>query len=98
MTTLLPYRSAAGPLLLGARAAGTGRVELACTVARPIPAGRWRHVADLLVCEEEVPDGDRISFDPVRHRLPGLEQYRWVERLREPAYAEARRSRGAAPP
>ena len=34
-----------------------------------------------------------VSFDPVRNAVPGLEQYRWVTRLREPSYAVARRSR-----
>ena len=35
-----------------------------------------------------------VSFDPVQNRLPGLEQYRWVERLRERSYATARSHRG----
>ena len=35
-----------------------------------------------------------ISFDPVAHTVPGLEVYDWVRRIREPAYAAARRSRG----
>ena len=36
----------------------------------------------------------RIAFDPVLHQVPGLRQYSWVARLREPAYRIARRSRG----
>jgi len=42
-----------------------------------------------------IAEGDAdISFDPVLNRLPGLDQYGWVERLREPAYDEARADRG----
>lgn len=88
MSTLLPYRTDAGPVLLGARAAGEQVVELACSVGD----GPWRRFADLRLSDQDG-DGD-ISFDPVRHRLPGLEQYGWVERLREPAYDEARAARG----
>lgn len=95
MTTLLPYRTEAGPVLLGARAAGHETIELSCSVGD----GPWRRFADLRLSQQDAgpehldDDGD-LSFDPVRHRLPGLEQYGWVERLREPAYAEARADRG----
>ena len=37
--------------------------------------------------------GEPVSFDPVLNRLPGLEQYELVSRLRSPAYRAARRSR-----
>ncbi|WP_193605732.1 hypothetical protein [Nocardioides dongkuii] len=95
MTTLLPYRTTAGPLLLGARSVGHATVELSCAVGD----GPWRHFADLRLSELDADPsvlderGD-ISFDPVLHRVPGLDQYRWVERLREPAYDEARADRG----
>ena len=36
------------------------------------------------------PDTDD-RFDPVLHPLPGARTYEWTRRLREPAYAEARR-------
>jgi hypothetical protein len=90
MTTLLPYRTALGPLLLGARSASPGRVELAYAVAD----GAWRRFAELLVSQDEAPD-QAISFDPVLHPVAGLEQYPAVLRLREPAYRSARGSRGA---
>ncbi|WP_121253834.1 hypothetical protein [Nocardioides ferulae] len=89
MTTLLPYRTPAGPLLLGARLIGDQTVELSCSVDQ----GDWRHFADLRLSDEDAGDPD-VSFDPVRNQLPGLDQYRMVERLREPAYAQARASRG----
>ena len=89
MTTLLPYRTSAGPVVLGARSSIPGVVELACAVG----GGSWRSFAQLAVSRDDAPDPD-ISFDPVRHQLTGLEQYPLVRRLREPAYRSARRSRG----
>jgi hypothetical protein len=89
MTTLLPYRTAAGPVLLGARSPSPGLVELACAVG----GGAWRPFAELVVSQEDAPDA-QISFDPVLHQVTGLEQYPAVLRLREPAYRSARSSRG----
>lgn len=87
MTTLLPYRAPSGPVLLRADSAGPASYELSW--ARP--SGRWHPFATLRLDEHR---GDpTISFDPVLHRLPGLEQYPAVLRLREPAYRRARRSR-----
>ncbi|WP_244931620.1 hypothetical protein [Nocardioides sp. W7] len=95
MTTLLPYRTAAGPVLLGARSSGPETIELACSVGD----GAWHHFAELRLSErdagpEDLDSGGGISFDPVLNRLPGLDQYGWVERLREPSYDEARTHRG----
>ena len=42
--------------------------------------------------DDEAPN-QAMSFDPVRNQLPGLTQYPWVRRLREPSYKSARRSR-----
>lgn len=101
LTTLVPYRSPTGPLLIGARyAAGqlTGpaaqrRVELA--VARP--RSDWRVFAYLHLepLDPARPDADdpEVEFDPVVHELPGLANYEWVRRLREPSYRIARLSR-----
>lgn len=87
LTTLLPYRSPAGPLLIGARVLGADQLELSCAVG----TGEWQ-VFGMLGLEPLAAD-PIVSFDPVRHRIPGLEQYAWVQRLREPAYAVARGSR-----
>ena len=88
MTTLLPYRTVVGPVLLGARSGSPGIVQLACAVG----AGPWRPFAELVVSRDDAPD-QAISFDPVRNRVDGLEQYPVVTRLRAPAYSAARRSR-----
>lgn len=90
MTTLFPYRSPQGPLLLGARSDRPGVVQLACATG----GGPFRSFAELTVTDEEAGD-PTVSFDPVLHPVPGLEQYPAVVRLREPAYRSARRSRGA---
>jgi hypothetical protein len=88
MTTLLPYDTAAGPVLLGVHATGDARLELAFAVGE----GRWRPFGELLLSGRE--SDQEITFDPVRHTLPGLDQYAAVRRLREPAYDAARSSRG----
>ena len=88
MTTLLPYSTPYGPLLLGARADGAETFELSCAS----PGGDWRPFADLRF--RQVPAGDGpITFDPVRNQLPDLEQFPTVAKLREPSYDKARASR-----
>jgi hypothetical protein len=92
MTTLLPYRSVAGRVVLGARETGMDRLELACS----IDGAPWRRFAELVISDLDAGD-PMISFDPVLNQVPGLEQYAVVTRLREPAYRAARGSRTKAP-
>ena len=88
LTTLLPYRTAAGPALLGVRAIDPQVYEMSwCR-----PRGEWQPFAELKLTDDEAPN-QAMSFDPVRNQLPGLTQYAWVRRLREPSYRTARRSR-----
>ena len=91
LTTLLPYRAPAGPLVLAAVYAERLRVTLAWAAG----SGAWHRFAELTLDEHPAPGADDapVSFDPVRNSLPGLAPYAWVTRLREPAYAAARRSR-----
>jgi hypothetical protein len=88
LTTLLPYRTPTGPKLLAACAWTEHRYELAYAS----PGGSWHPFADLVLSSTAGPD-PLVSFDPVRNTLPGLENYEWVRRLREPAYGTARLSR-----
>lgn len=88
MTTLLPYRSVSGPVVLGVTSTGPRSYELAW--ARP--TGPWVPFG-LIHLVDRRPDDPDLSFDPVRHQLAGLRQYPTVVRLREPAYRRARRSR-----
>jgi hypothetical protein len=89
LTTLFPYRTPRGPLLLGARSADPGAVRLAWALG----TGAWHDFAVLEVSDQSAGD-PTVSFDPVLNQVPGLEQYAGVARLREPAYRSARRSRG----
>jgi hypothetical protein len=90
LTTLLPYRSPVGPVLLAARWEAESELSLAWALG----SGSWRRFADLTLDGDPIngPDAE-ISFDPLRHELPGLANYDTVRRLREPAYLTARRSR-----
>ena len=92
MTTLLPYRSPVGPLVIGARATDEHTYELSWARV----GHGWQHLGTLAL-EMPLPDADGVSFDPVVNPLPGLTQYAWVERLREQSYATARRLRRASP-
>jgi len=91
MTTLFPYRSPQGALLLGARSDQPGTVELSYALG----SGPWHRFAELTLSDHTEQDaGDpTVSYDPVLNQVPGLEQYPAVIRLREPAYRSARRSR-----
>lgn len=91
MSTLLPYRTPAGPVLLGATEDAPGRWQLAVAS----PRGPWRPFASLGLTDSA--DDSDLSFDPVRNTIPGLEVADWVRRLREPAYRTARLSRSDAP-
>ncbi|KQX67027.1 hypothetical protein [Angustibacter sp. Root456] len=91
MTTLLPYRTASGPVLLRALPQGERTVELAWARG----TGAWHPFATLRLDDAPGTAADAdVSFDPVLHPLPGLPPYAWVTRLREPAYRSARRARG----
>lgn len=90
LTTLLPYRTPAGAVLLSAVFHNDTKVALAWAIG----SGAWHLFAELLLHQDPVDEADvPLSFEPVRNELPGLETYDWVRRLREPAYTTARRSR-----
>jgi hypothetical protein len=91
LSSLLPYRSPAGPLVIGALPVDVRGYRLSwASVGR-----EWHPLGDLTL-ERVLPPDDEISFDPVLNLLPGLDQYPWVERLREQSYATARRLRRAS--
>jgi hypothetical protein len=89
MTTLLPYRTGRGPVLLGAFPLRTGTYELCWARG----TGAWHDFGALELAGRARPR--EISFDPVQHRVDGLEHYPAVTLLREPAYRSARHSRAA---
>lgn len=93
-----------GPLttLIPARAGGRAVTFRLCPQQEPhdglppttyaldlaLGAGDWRPVGHIDVTWVEEDTTDR--FDPITHPLAGLEQYAFVEGLREPAYVAAR--------
>jgi hypothetical protein len=94
-STLIPYRTPSGPLLLSARPGRDRMFTLAC--ARP--AGAWRTFGELTL--ESTPAGDLgdaedvgPTFDPVLNQIPGLAYYPWAAQLRERSYRAARQARG----
>lgn len=86
LTTLLPYRTARGPVTIGAQASSPRKYELSWAPN----GGEWQVFAALVLGARV---DEQVSFDPVRNQLPGLEQYSVVTRLRERAYRRARQSR-----
>ena len=104
LTTLLPYRSDAGPVLLAVRPRGSGPAGRSdgldlgegLDLGWARGSGPWQWFGELQVQPDDGSGGAQdadVSFDPVRRVLPGLEQYAWVARLRAPAYARARQGR-----
>ena len=93
MTTLLPYRTLSGPVLLRAVPRDARTVELAWARG----TGGWHPFGTVHLDDApgSAADAD-VSFDPVLNSVPGLDPYDWVARLREPSYRSARRSRGDA--
>jgi hypothetical protein len=95
-TTLIPYRTASGPLLLAAHPDGEGTFTVAC--ARP--TGTWQPFGRIVLEPPPAAGTDDLNdvgpaFDPVLNQLPGLAYYPWAARLREGSYRAARRSRGS---
>jgi hypothetical protein len=93
-TTLIPYRTASGPLLLAANPDGPDAFTLACAhLTEP-----WR-LFGRMVLEPSLSAGaagahdSEPDFDPVLNQIPGLSYYPWASRLREGSYRAARRSR-----
>jgi hypothetical protein len=92
-TTLIPYRTASGPLLLAAEPEGPSAFTLAC--ARPTQPWRQfgRIVLEPLASGSDIVPDSQPEFDPVVNQIPGLSYYPWATRLREGSYRAARRSR-----
>jgi hypothetical protein len=93
MSTLLPYRTPTGPVVLSAVYRDQTTVDLSWAVG----TGGWTRFAQLRLGQLPTAVSDApVAFDPVLNTLPGLDNYGWVERLREPSYLTARRSRSTS--
>jgi len=88
-STLLPYRTTSGAVVLAALPVGADGLtfDLACAHA----GAAWRSFARMTLTEAS--SDDSPSFDPVLNQLPGLTYYEWAAAMREGAYRAARRSR-----
>lgn len=87
-TSLLPYRGPHGAVHLAMRGPAGGPYELAHAAV----GGEWTVFGELELHEvtEAPATEDVMRFDPVLAPPPGLGQYDWTARLREPAYSAAR--------
>ncbi|MEV7395974.1 hypothetical protein [Aeromicrobium sp. NPDC092404] len=90
-STLLPYRSPAGAVVLAAVPVGADGLVFDLACARV--GGAWESFARMTLTETS--SGDSPSFDPVLNQLPGLGYYDWAAAMREGAYRAARRSRSS---
>ena len=87
LTTLLPYRSAAGPVVIGGRSVGA-----AYQLSWARVGGTWRSLGELTPHVPGTTDAI-VSFDPIRQHPPRLTHYPLFVRLRERSYATARAHR-----
>jgi hypothetical protein len=90
--TLQPYRTPTGPVLLSATPGAEGE-QLTFTLAAARPTGPWREFGTVTLASPDGAQDEPVEFDPFLHPVPGLENYEWTRRLREGAYAAARRGR-----
>ncbi|MFD1506060.1 hypothetical protein FE374_18340 [Georgenia yuyongxinii] len=84
--SLMPYATAAGPVLLSAQPTGEPRH---LTLRWATPRGPWHPCADLVWDQAGTADAP-VRFDPVRHCPDGLATYPWADRARRYAYRWAR--------
>jgi hypothetical protein len=86
LTTLLPFETGAGRLVLGLFPAGSG-YDLRVSVR----SGPWRPLGRVGLAPLDVEDPPELRFDPIRNTPPGLGIHPALVRLRDPAYVAARR-------
>jgi hypothetical protein len=95
-TSIMGYRSDAGTLRLAAFPDDGGPRRFALAAARG--QGPWRPFGRLALTAVSEPLDPDVRFDAVRNPPHGLVPDGPMARFRAPAYAAARRGRGAPPP
>ena len=97
LTTLLPVRAPAGPILLrlipslDAPVPGDDlSLPSELTLSYAVGSRPWTDVADFVVGTRDPGGPDLERHDPITAELPGTQQFEPVRRLREPAYRAAR--------
>jgi len=111
LSTLMPYRGSAGPVLLGVVAdreprlpgspADLGRAlaerPLRLRLLQATPRGRWHVAARIELTHDAAGPLDTAArADPVLAAPPGDTTYAWTRRLRAPGYRIARAGRPVA--
>jgi hypothetical protein len=101
-TCLLPYATPHGPVVMAATPVAGSPLEAAHPTFRMLaasPGGPWLEFGRLELTARASAEPDLpLRFDPILNPLPDLGWYRALTRLREPAYAAARRLGAAASP
>jgi hypothetical protein len=86
LTTLLPFETGAGRVVLGLFPTGVG-YDLQVSLR----SGPWRRLGRVSLAPLDVEDPRELRFDPIRNTPPGLGIHPALVRLRDPAYVAARR-------
>ncbi|WP_309107870.1 SRPBCC family protein [Arthrobacter sp.] len=110
-TTLMPYKGARGPVLLGLTTESPGTAAhgtapsgtqpsaddwvLAMHYARP--SGPWIRFGTLTLRPAPAAEDTGLRFDPVLNPLKSAGTYTWTRRLRAPAYGIARQPNARKP-
>ena len=98
LTTLLPVRAGGRAVTFGLSPLGgstDGLPPTSYVLEAARGTGRWERLAHVELTWTESDTLDR--FDPIARPLAGIEQYAFVEGLREPAYGAARKVARARP-
>ncbi|MEV7606808.1 hypothetical protein AB0N65_15360 [Paenarthrobacter sp. NPDC089322] len=105
-SSMMPYKTTSGPVLLAARTIGGPEMLPATPEAFPAslqdgtwvlemhyatPLGPWNRFGTLTLTVDGQPHDTGLRFDPLLNPLPGAGTYGWTRRLREPSYTAARR-------
>lgn len=105
LSSILPFRSRQGPVLLCARTVSARRLPGDPSALRSAvreepwllrlyfasPVGKWQAFADIRLGEPQAEDDPTLRFDMDRHPLPGAAPYAWGRALRQPSYRLAQR-------
>ncbi|AFR30461.1 hypothetical protein [Arthrobacter sp. Rue61a] len=105
-SSMMPYRSDTGPVLIAARTiGGPAKLPVEPSAFRSLlgdetwilelhhgsPLGPWNRFGTLALSLADHAEDTAERFDPVLNPLPTAGTYGWTRRLREPSYALARR-------
>ncbi|WP_144796105.1 hypothetical protein [Microbacterium paludicola] len=105
LCSVLPYRTARGPILLCARSMPVRKLPSGTAALRrsvdeepwmlrlsfATPRGRWHPFADVRLDRSRPDDDPNLRFNIDTNPLPGASPYRWVQALRRPSYRLAQR-------